>query len=52
MNQRLEDTPEKVERFNSEVNRFMNRWDKELKAGDPYYNVNLSLDRSDFGLRE
>ncbi len=48
----LEDTPEKVERFNSEVNRFLDRWDKQLKAGDPYYNVNLSLNRSDFGLRE
>ena len=48
----LEDTPEKVERFNSEVNRFLDRWDKELKAGDPYYNVNLSLNRSDFGLKE
>lgn len=48
----LEDTPEKVARFNSEVDRFLIRWDKELKAGDPYYNVNLSLNRSDFGLRE
>lgn len=48
----LEDTDEKVERFNSEVNRFLERWDKQLKAGDPYYNVNLSLNRSDFGLRE
>ena len=48
----LEDTPEKVERFNSEVNRFLDRWDKQLKAGDPYYTVNLSLNRSDFGLRE
>ena len=48
----LEDTPEKVERFNSEVNRFLDRWDKVLKAGDPYYNVNLSLNRSDFGLKE
>lgn len=48
----LEDTPEKIERFNSEVNRFLDRWDQQLKAGDPYYNVNLSLNRADFGLRE
>ena len=44
----LEDTPEKQARFRSEVLRFQQRWKKELEAGDPYYNPNLSLDRSDF----
>lgn len=44
----LEDTPEKVERFNGEVHRFMERWKTELKAGDPYYNPNLSLLYEDF----
>ena len=48
----LEDTPEKVERFNSEVARFIDRWNKELEAGDPYYNVNLTLDKADFSLKE
>lgn len=43
-----EDTPEKVERFNGEVARFMDRWGKELLAGDPYYNPNLSLEFEDF----
>ncbi len=46
-----EDTPEKRARFNSEVFRFQERWGKELKAGDPYYNPNLSLDSEDFALR-
>lgn len=46
----LEDTPEKVERFNSEVARFIEYWKDELEAGDPYYNPNLSLDKSDFSL--
>lgn len=46
-----EDTPEKQERFESEVHRFQGRWAKELAAGDPYYNPNLTLDREDFSLK-
>ncbi len=46
-----EDTPEKRDRFNSEVFRFQDRWGKELKAGDPYYNTNLTLDSENFALR-
>lgn len=48
----LEDTPEKVERFNGEVDMFIQKWEKELAAGDPYYNKNLTLDNSDFSLRK
>lgn len=48
----MEDTPEKVERFNSEVDRFINKWNKELLAGDPYYNCNLTLNKADFSLKE
>lgn len=48
----MEDTPEKVERFNSEVARFIDRWNKELQVGDPYYNSNLTLDKADFSLKE
>ena len=44
----IEDTPEKQVRFNQEVRQFQTRWAKELEAGDPYYNPNFSLDRSDF----
>lgn len=46
-----EDTPEKQKRFAGEVRRFQQRWAKELAAGDPYYNPNLTLDREDFSLR-
>ena len=48
----LEDTPEKVERFNSEVARFIEKWNKQLTAGDPYYNPNLTLDKANFSLKE
>ena len=47
----LEDTPEKQARFNGEVNRFKNRWSKELEEGDPYYNPNLTLEREDYSLK-
>ena len=45
-----EDTPEKQKRFSGEVIKFQNRWSKELEAGDPYYNPNLTLEREDFSL--
>jgi len=48
----LEDTPEKVDRFNREVARFMLRWPEILEKGDPYYNPNLTLRKSDFSLRD
>ena len=44
----MEDTPEKVERFNSEVERFMGKWSAQLEAGDPYYSPNLTLEYEDF----
>ncbi len=47
-----EDTPEKVERFNSEIKRFQDKWSGELEAGDPFYNKNLSLNKADYSLRE
>ena len=46
----LDDTGEKAERYNRESARFRERWKKELAEGDPYYNPNFSLDRSDFSL--
>lgn len=48
----LEDTPEKVERFNGEIELFRQKWEKELSKGDPYYNPNLTLSDSDFSLRK
>lgn len=48
----LEDTPEKVERFNREIVTFMKKWPEILKNGDPYYNPNLTLLKSNFALRD
>ena len=48
----LEDTPEKVARFNKEVAIFAKRWPDILKKGDPYYNPNLTLRKSNFSLRD
>jgi len=45
-----EDTPEKEERFEGEKLRFQKRWHKELAAGDPYYNPNLTTAREDFSI--
>lgn len=45
----LEDSPEKIERFNNEAQLLFERWETIIKK-DPYYNPNLSLDRSDFSL--
>lgn len=48
----LEDTPDKVERFNREVARFIGYWPEEVIGGDPYYNPNLTLRKSNFALRD
>ncbi|MED9904761.1 MAG: glycosyltransferase family 2 protein [Lachnospiraceae bacterium] len=47
----LDDKGEKAERYNAEAERFREKWSKVLAAGDPYYNPNFSLDRSDFSLK-
>ena len=48
----MEDTPEKVARFNREVAKFEKKWPEILKNGDPYYNPNLTLRKSNFALRD
>lgn len=48
----LEDTPEKVERFNREIKKFSEKWPDILRDGDPYYNPNLTLRKSNFALRD
>lgn len=48
----LEDTPEKVERFNREIGIFAEKWPDILRDGDPYYNPNLTLRKSNFALRD
>lgn len=47
----LDDQGEKAKRYNEESERFRNKWKAELEAGDPYFNPNFSLDKSDFSLR-
>lgn len=46
----VEDTPKKVKRFNSEIDFFKARWEKELLKGDPYYNPYLNLNINDYSL--
>ncbi len=47
----LDDEGEKAQRYNKESEQFRNRWKKQLAQGDPYYNINFSLDRSDYSLK-
>lgn len=42
---------EKAARYNEESARFREKWKAQLEAGDPYYNPNFTLDKSDFSLR-
>lgn len=47
-----EDTILKAERFQNEIRRFQKRHAGILKSGDPFYNPNLSLTRTDCSCRE
>ena len=48
----FEDTPEKQERFKTEIDRFYEKWQSFLDKGDPYYNINLRLDNDQCAIRE
>jgi GT2 family glycosyltransferase len=39
-----------LERYNEESKRFRAKWKAVLESGDPYFNPNFSLDRSDFAI--
>ena len=45
-----EDSPEKVARFQTEIEFMRNRWERLLKSGDPNYNINFSRVRADYSL--
>lgn len=45
----VEDTPQKVERFNKEVRYMQDKWKQTLNE-DKYYNKNLTLKHEDFSL--
>ena len=47
----MDTSGEKAERYNAESARFREKWKEVLAKGDPYYNPNFSLDRSDFALK-
>lgn len=48
----MEDTKDKQSRFYKEVYRFESKWPDILKNGDPYYNVNLSLEDGNCNVKE
>lgn len=47
----LDNQGEKALRYEKESEYFRNKWKSVLEKGDPYYNSNFSLDRSDFSLK-
>ncbi len=48
----MEDTKDKQSRFYQEVYRFESKWPDILKSGDPYYNVNLSLEDGNCNVKD
>jgi GT2 family glycosyltransferase len=48
----VDDTYEKMIRFESEIEYMRKKWVDILENGDPYYNPNLTLSKSDFSLKE
>jgi GT2 family glycosyltransferase len=47
-----ENTPAKIRRFQGEMETFANRWRDFLDEGDPYYNINLSLDTEVYHMKK
>lgn len=48
----LENTPAKKKRFKNEINYFTSKWQDFLDEGDPYYNINLSLDTEVYHMKK
>lgn len=46
-----DDTKEKQERFNKEIELFKSKWGNYLEKGDSYYNPNLTLGKYDFSIK-
>ncbi len=46
-----ENTPEKVARFEAEIEKFQNKWKKIYEEGDPYYNINFSKNSCQYEIR-
>ena len=47
----LDNEGEKAKRYDDESARFREKWKAVLEKGDPYFNPNFSLDRSDFSVK-
>lgn len=47
----FESTSEKQARFDKEIKKFQKRYETLLEKGDPYYNPNLTLKRSDCSVK-
>lgn len=47
----LDDKADKARRYDEESAHFRTKWKNVLEQGDPYYNPNFSLDRSDYSIR-
>jgi len=47
----LEDSPEKIKRFQGEIDEFKKNWGEFLLKGDPYYNKNLSCDTEQYNIK-
>lgn len=48
----LEDSPEKLDRFQSEIEYMRTKWIDILKNGDPYYNPNFSRVYTNYSLND
>ena len=42
---------ERAKRYNEESALFRAKWKEFIDKGDPYYNPNFTLDRSDYSLK-
>ena len=47
-----EDTPEKVARFEKEIEKFQNKWKEIYENGDPYYNKNFSENSCNYDVKK
>ena len=47
-----EDTPEKIARFEKEIEKFQNKWKEIYIKGDPYYNPNFSINSCQYEVRK
>ena len=47
----MEDSKEKIRRFQNEIEYMRSHWLELLKKGDPMYNPNLTLTKWEYSLR-